>query len=220
MGAERVAALALLGLAACYVPTVPGEAPGYDPALASGELYRWTLGRTVAVYVDPTAQPAGTDLRAATASALDAWRDALHYRELSLTLADDPRTADVVLHVAAAPRVVGTAGCTPPAGEPAGATFFCRARLTAQQDTALTLPLLAGGGGRVKVDVLVDPAQTPSAGGLPALVAHELGHALGIGAHSPDASDLMYAAPAAARPSARDAATLRWLLHQDVDLRL
>lgn len=205
---------------ACEEPTLPAIGPAYDPALPSGEIYRWPLGRTVRVWVDTAASPGATDLRAAATRAIEGWQRELYYRDLDLGIADAITQADIVVRVAQAPRRVGTAGCAPGGAGAAGVTFFCRAGLAAPaQDTALTLPLLANGPGRVKVEIAVDPSQTP-AGGLVVLVAHELGHALGIGRHSGNAMDLMHASPGVARPSPRDGETLRWVLRNRADLRL
>ena len=44
------------------------------------------------------------------------------------------------------------------------------------------------------------------------IFVHEMGHALGLGGHSPDPSDVMYkSVGAATEPSARDRETLRLL---------
>jgi hypothetical protein len=114
--------------------------------------------------------------------------------------------------------------CEPP-GSGGGKTVFC-----ATSPTADVLPLLAGGGGHVKVDVYVDPmrisdavlagAGLTRADAFPILIAHELGHVLGIGSHSPDATDLMFGLPTVRRPSARDEATLRFVLAQQPDILL
>ncbi|MHB1311974.1 MAG: hypothetical protein ACYC3L_08145, partial [Gemmatimonadaceae bacterium] len=109
----------------------------------------------------------------------------------------------------------GLAGCAEPPPFAAGVTFFCPA-----SDTALTLPLLSGAAGRVKVDIAVNIAAASVANPLSALVTHELGHAVGIGGHSPDAGDVMYAAPATSLPSRRDITTLRWVVRQQIELRL
>jgi len=111
--------------------------------------------------------------------------------------------------------VLAVAGCAEPPTFAGGVTFFCPAA-----DTALTLPLLGGASGRVKVDISINPAATSAANPLSALVTHELGHAVGIGGHSPDAGDVMFAAPAVRAPSARDITTLRWLVRQAIGLRL
>jgi predicted Zn-dependent protease len=47
---------------------------------------------------------------------------------------------------------------------------------------------------------------------LNAVVAHEFGHALGIGGHSPNAQDVMFGAPTVSVPTGRDAQTLQFVL--------
>ena len=209
------AALTLLALAAaCGEPLAPRiDPPAYDPTRLSGVLYRWPTGRTIAVYTDPTA--AGADLAGTTAQALTTWKQALGGSQFAFRIAATPADADVIVHASAAPRLVGLAGCDEPPAFAGGVTFFCPAA-----DTALTLPLMGGAAGHVKVDITVNVAAASAANPLSALVAHELGHAVGIGGHSPDAGDVMYAAPAVSVPSGRDITTLRWLVRQRIELRL
>ena len=45
------------------------------------------------------------------------------------------------------------------------------------------------------------------------VVTHEVGHTLGIGAHSPNSFDLMYAFPAVSAPSAGDRMTAQTVVH-------
>lgn len=190
--------------------------PAYDPTqLSGGIVYRWPTGTTIAVYVDPTAVPAGVDLAGATSAGMSAWKSALGGSEFAFRTAASPADADVIVHVSAAPRLVGLAGCAEPPTFAGGVTFFCPAR-----DSALTLPLAGANPGRVKLDIAVNPAATSAVNTLRALVTHELGHAVGIGGHSPDASDVMYGAPAVHTPSRRDIATLQWLVRQAIGLRL
>lgn len=207
----RPAALAV-ALLACDAPTVPPEAPAYDPVSpALGRSYRWPLGRTIGVYVDPTAAPDRSDLADATRRASEQWAQAIHYGEFTLRLVSSPAEADVIVHHADAPLLVSTGGCSYPGGGAGGVTFFCPALAG---DSVETLPLLVGGPGRVKVDVRVDRGRVDSEHAFRALVAHELGHVVGIGAHSDDPADLMFGAPGVLAPSARDARTLRYVLHQ------
>lgn len=207
--------LVALLAAACSEPAAPRLAPpAYDPTQLSGVLYRWPSGHTIAVYTDPTAVPSGTNLGAMAGMAMSAWKVALDGSQFSFRTATSPADADVIIHVSAAPRLVGPAGCAEPPAFAGGITFFCPAG-----DSALTLPLAAGGG-HVKVDITVNPAATSATNPLAALVAHELGHAVGIGGHSPEPADVMHGSPAVSVPSARDITTLRWMVRQPIELRL
>ncbi len=202
--------------AACSEPAAPRvDPPAYDPTQLSGVLYRWPTGRTIAVYTDPTGVGTGADLTSTVRLALTTWKQALGGSEFAFRVAATPADADVIVHASAAPRLVGLAGCTEPPAFAAGVTFLCPGR-----DTALTLPLLTGPTGRVKVDIAVNVATASAANPLSALVTHELGHAVGIGGHSPIAGDVMYPSPSTSTPSSRDITTLRWLVRQKIELRL
>ena len=202
--------------AACSEPAAPRlDPPAYDPTQLSGVLYRWPTGTTVAVYADPTAVPAGVDLGALTAAAMSAWKAALGGSQFALRAAATAADADVIVHVSSAPRLIGLAGCDAPPTFAGGVTFICPAT-----DSALTLPLLSGAAGRVKVDITVNPAATSTLNPLSALVTHELGHAVGIGGHSTVPLDVMFSAPSVSAPSSRDVATLRWVVRQPIGLRL
>lgn len=211
-----VAALVILsGCTDAAAPRV--DPPAYDPTqLSGGVIYRWPTGTTIAVFVDPTAVGAGVDLSGATAAGMVAWKAALGGNQFAFRAAASAADADVIVHVSAAPRLVGLAGCAEPPTFAGGVTFFCPAR-----DSALTLPLEGGPGtGRVKLDIAINPAATNATNTLRALVTHELGHAVGIGGHSPDALDVMFAQPSVSVPSRRDISTLRWLVRQVIGLRL
>ena len=176
-----------------------------------GRIYHWPLGTTVSIYVDPAESPAGTDLADAVRQGAAAWSRSVYYREFAVRLAATPGDADVIVHHAAAPLLVGTGSCAYPPVSAGGITFFCPA---IAGDSVETLPLLAGGPGRVKMDVRVDRGRVADDAGFRSLVAHELGHVFGIGAHSDRVEDLMFGAPRAAAPSAADQRTLRYLLHE------
>ena len=226
------ALLATLAVAACESPSVPTETFAYDPRrLTGGLVYHWPAGRTIAIWVDTTAQGqvnAGADpgeafdIEQAVREGAAFWDGASHYGEFDFRFTGDPADADVVVRYRQAPRVVDDAACDAP-GSGAGETIFCADELVAP-----VLPLLDGGGGRVKIDVLLDPLWVSDAllatHGLTRerhfvqLAAHELGHVLGIGGHSPDDEDIMYALALAGRVSAGDAATLRWVLRQEADI--
>lgn len=207
-------ALAALGVIACSTPTAPGEAPGYDPTvLTAGRVYHWPLGADVGVYVSPESDEGGA-LRAALVRAADAWTATLRYREVRLRVVTTLADADVVLGYASDDFPVRLDACGGIA-IPAAFTLLCPSG-----DSAATLPRRDGAPGRVKVAMVVDADVVASAAQLDAVVTHELGHALGVGGHSDTPGDVMYADPRVAGPSARDAATLRYVLHQPAAVRL
>jgi predicted Zn-dependent protease len=72
----------------------------------------------------------------------------------------------------------------------------------------------------VSVVIRIDRDLVSDQAGLDAIVAHEFGHALGIGSHSGDPNDLMFGLPRVNRPSARDARTLQYVLGAMADLLL
>ena len=217
MRRSRRGALALLVAAvACDAPTVPGEAPAYDPtALTGGRVYHWPLGRTIAVHVHASDAGDAAALRAQVLAASAAWTSALRYAELRVRIVERPEEADVVVGLGAAGHPVALDACGG-FGIAAGFTLLCPA---ATGDSARTLPLRSGAPGRVKVAVVVDPAATPTPELRAAVVAHELGHVFGVGGHSGDAEDLMHVVPRVPWPSARDERTLRYVLHRPAALR-
>ena len=97
----------------------------------------------------------------------------------------------------------------------AGYTYFCplngRAeRLRPIGATVLTATLV----------IRVDLTTTATQAALDALVAHEMGHAVGIGGHSPQTTDVMFTRPTASLPTERDRNTLRHLLGRVADITL
>lgn len=208
----------MAAIASCTaVAATAPAAPAYDPTqFTNGRVYHWPTGTTIAVYIDPVGTGGTVDLTGATIAAMTVWKAALDGSQFAIRTAASAADADVIVHLNTAPRVVGLAGCDPPASDAGGVTFFCAA-----SDSARTLPLLAGPTiGRVKMDISINPAATNATNTLRAIVVHEFGHALGIGGHSPDARDVMFPQPAVETPSQRDAITLRWLVRQRADLRL
>lgn len=214
MGVRRVAALAVvLAIVSCDAPTVPSESPAYDPRLQGTDLvYHWPLGHTIAIYAHTTGAPAGLDLPAAIQRANALWRDAVRYREFDIRLASSESDADVVFHFDT-DSVVSTAQCGAP-GSGAGVTYFCLDQTLAY---FVTLPLLSGAAGRVRFDVRIRASL--DADTFERIVAHEFGHVIGIGNHSDVNTDLMFGAPTVDAPSAADAQTIRWVLHQETDIR-
>lgn len=208
------AAAVMAALLGCDAPTVDGEPAGYDPRLGGTDIYHWPLGHRLAVFVDPAS--GGESLRDPVRKGFGAWRDSLRYSEVELALVDDPGRADVIVHLSAAPRLVDYGTCGSGGVGAAGVTFFC---VATAGDSMETLALVSGDSGHVKMNVTIDPSRLSGSTTLPALVAHEIGHVLGIGTHASQSTDLMFTAPGVEVPGARDAAALRWLLHQPVTIR-
>ena len=206
--------LLMLMLVACTTPSVDGAAPAYDPtSLTSGAVYHWPVGSDIAIYVVEATPSAQLGATARTAAA--DWARSLAYREHVLRFVDDATLADIIIRDGRAASPVETTGCGGPGwSDPAGSTFFCPAG-----DTARTLELVSGAAGRTKVLITISVAVV-SADALLPIVLHEMGHALGIGGHSPAPADAMFGSPTAVSPSARDARTLRYLLHQRPDVTL
>ncbi|HSJ63990.1 MAG TPA: hypothetical protein VK922_08780 [Gemmatimonadaceae bacterium] len=211
--------LLLTAASACDAPTVPSEAPGYDPTLpfGAGVIYHWPLGRSIAVYAHTAGAPDGFDLPGAILRANEIWGDALRYREFDVHLVSTPAEADVVFHFDT-DSVVSVSSCTTPATGAAGITSFCTNPGVTQ---FVGIPLVSGEPSNVKFDVQISasPVRIPNAAAFQRIVAHEFGHVIGIGRHSASMADLMFGAPTVDIPSDADAQTLRYVLHQPAQLR-
>jgi hypothetical protein len=175
------------------VPAAPG--PGLDTL-----SFHWDRNDLpVRVWVEQS-----DDLLAHMGRAIDAWEAAFLYREFEGTLVSDSTTADViVLSGAAGPSLRRERLHSAMAPECSGATD-----LDIDLDTnELRLP----------IRVFIDPQSLPDDPGLEACLAltsiHELGHALGIFAHSPNPEDIMFADPGVELLSDRDRRTAEAAYH-------
>jgi hypothetical protein len=217
LGRGALAAIALLA-AACDAPTYSRPEPAYDPtSLVAGQAYRWPSGSTVRVWVEAPAS-GGRDLSGAVDRAVVAWNAVPQFGEVRLTRAASRTLANVIVYDLLTPIPVRVPASCPfsPQGS-VGYTWFCVNQGAPDVPlSARAQPLLLADGTATSATVVIrlDIGRTVSQSTLDAIVAHELGHALGIGGHSPNASDLMTNFPSVAVPSARDATTLRYVLGQ------
>lgn len=209
--------------AACDAPTGARPATAYDPTtLSRGKLYRWPSGRQISVWVVVPSVPGPVDLALAVREGINAWNAIPRFAEFTLVTATSISDADVVIYdrVLAAP--VSPGSCSFDASSAAGYTYFCPT--SSVPSRAEMLPLAAtqaaGGAGHVAVVIRVDRGRVTNQAGYNAVVTHELGHAVGIGAHSDQPSDVMFGAPIVSTPSARDARTLQNLLGRLPDITL
>lgn len=202
-------------MAACDTPTTARPDFAYDPTeLTAGQLYRWSTGARVRVFVEPMAA-GSVDLATATQRAVMAWNAVPQGREFSLEVVTNRDAADVIVYDRSLPQPVVSGSCAFNPSGAAGYTYFCPVNGRAERlrpigSTVLTASLV------IRVDLTTTATQTA----LDALVAHEMGHAVGIGGHSPQTTDVMYTRPTASTPTDRDRATLRNLLGRAADITL
>jgi predicted Zn-dependent protease len=198
-----MAAAALAAAAACGEINAPVRAAGYEwrllvdqPGDAVDTLaFTWEPDRLpVRLYVQDT-----LDYPARVRRAVAQWESQFLFGEFQAALVSDSSAADVIVRAEEAP----------PEGPIISLRLDRRARecegatdIAVDLDTRqVRLPM------RVYVTpVLEGDPQLPRC--LDITLAHELGHAMGIFNHSPDAADLMAADPNADGPTAADRATV------------
>lgn len=208
------AALFAAPFAACEGPLIPPESIGdiYDFRLATTppEVLRWPSGTRVRVYADDASGTRPGQLSAALATGAVVWNRHALYGEYELVPVTSVNDADVLLRWSDEPSPVDMSECSPVVS--IAVTTFCR---DDDDSTRLKVfPLLPGGGGSVRFVITILGTQAGSGDTVERLVIHELGHALGIGRHSPHSQDLMAeGVPTRATLSQRDISTVQVLYH-------
>lgn len=199
----------ILATAACDTPTsAPADLPPYDPtSLVGGTIYRWTPGSVVKVWVSPDNRD-DRALETSTDRAVQRWNDVPQFAEVRLVRTGIMKDANIVIYDRLTANPLSPEVCSyEPRGT--GTTWFCisnnralRIRSADGSETNVTV-LIATNRGAVADQALYD-----------AVVVHEFGHALGIGGHSMETTDVMYGNPMVSTPSNRDRQTLWYVFRQ------
>ena len=178
-----------------------------DPGTADTLSFHWPRSRLpVRIWVEDT-----LGLPSHVQGGIDRWKAAFLYGEFDAVTVPDSSTADVVVR----------------AESPANAGFrVVRLASTAPECEGGTDILPPPGSREIQypVRVFLNPRSDPSSPGVDECLAltatHELGHAIGILAHSPVATDIMFGDPVVSALSARDRATAEAAYHLQPNLSI
>jgi hypothetical protein len=176
------------------------------PASADTLSFHWPLSRLpVRVWAQDS-----LNLVADVEQGIAQWEAAFLYGEFDAVVVSDSATADVVVRVGSPVKggfsIIHLEGALAPECE--GGTDFELPAGSSQ----LTLPI------RVFVRPRFDPAAPGVAGCMALTTTHELGHAIGIFAHSPNTTDIMFGDPTVSSLSSRDRATAEVAYHVEPTL--
>jgi hypothetical protein len=144
--------------------------------------------------------------------ALGVWEAAFLYGEFSGALVPESTSADVIVRVGIAPK--------------GGFSVTRLESLMAPECQGATDIELSTSGREIirPIRVYVDPRFAPGSPGVDACMAltttHEVGHSMGIFAHSPDAEDIMFGDPVVSSLSASDRSTAELAYHTEATLTL
>ncbi|MEO5509322.1 MAG: hypothetical protein ABIV28_00840 [Longimicrobiales bacterium] len=209
-------------ISACESPTLPPRSTTdvYDFRLRSDtfHIFHWPAGTDVRVFIYAT-KPARVDSMAASFERGAAmWNAYSLFGEYQLVRAQTIDEADVVVRWSDDLAPVDDSECSPTFSS--GVTTFCIDDLDATPLRLATFPPLpaAPGAEGVKMLVTILASQATIPGRIDRLLAHELGHVLGIGQHSLNRNDLMYGDPVVDVLSRRDIATVQVLYHTTADV--
>lgn len=221
MRATRVTGLLLLVLTGCEGAALPARRNEsvYEYRLQTEppSVLRWASGSTIRVYVS-SGDPAQRALLAgALAAGMAEWNRHALYGEYRLVESGSVLEADVVLRWLDQPGELDFSECSPSGAR--AVTTFCLTDPDPAVAELKTFPLQDGTETDVRMVVSVLTSQLTIPGRVESLVAHELGHVLGLARHSNDERDLMGETQVTrTTASPRDVATVQTLYHTRPDL--
>jgi predicted Zn-dependent protease len=138
------------------------------------------------------------------ARAIDVWEAVFLYREFEATLVSDSASADVIVR----------------SGAPGPKLQMLRLHSALRPECAGATDLdidVASAELRLPIRLFIDPRSLPDDPGIEPCLAltsiHEMGHAIGIFAHSPDSTDIMFTDPEVELPSSSDRQTAEAVYH-------
>lgn len=233
-------------LAACGDALAPEAEVGYAFALPErgGVVYRWPVGATVGVYLAGGEGEREALLATAFEEAAADWEAALE-GAVRIRAVERPEEAHVVLRWSDVVPPVETEECEPKVHGRAATTFcWTPGRTSLRPFPPRGVGADGGGGaaggmsgeagsearagadgeagadeGTVRMLVTVLAEEATGLARVRQLVAHELGHVLGIGHHSMDPADLMWEGGLrAVQPTVADRATVRRLYETAPDI--
>jgi hypothetical protein len=208
--------------ASCDAPTIPGRDTSdvfpFDLPTTPSTIMRWPVGSAIRVHVVEARTAERTArLRTAFDAGARAWNETALFAEYRLQPAAGLADADAVVAFSDVTLPVSTQGCQP--ALTLAVTTFCIDDLGTPDASLRVFPAISGETGNVRMIVLVLATLADDGTAVERLVAHELGHVLGMGRHSEDTRDLMYRVDqVTSRPTNRDAATAQVLYHVRADI--
>jgi hypothetical protein len=168
----------------------------------SNLVFHWPASYLpVRVYAEPTG-----DLPADVRRAMTLWEGAFRCHELSLTVAADSLHADIIFRNPSS-LPLGPIAAHLLQADSVGACHGVTQFMLDSAGSALEGPM------RSFVSPYPGADSAAVASCYHFVTAHELGHALGLLAHSPDTTDLMFAVPRRTALSAADRYTIQLLYH-------
>jgi hypothetical protein len=219
---RRLLLLLALLAAGCDSATVPerDRNEAYDFRLYMDQdspVLRWPNASRIRVFLNPnTVEERNAELLAAFRHASAVWENASLFVDYRFAQASSPQLADVIITWSGSPLPVETAQCLPTGGGDAF-TWFC---VNEQRTRLVPFPLSSNhASGSVRIVVAIRDVIGGNPQRVRSLIAHELGHVLGLVQHSTSADDLMFEDPLVRdQPNTRDRVTVQILYQTRADI--